>query len=211
VLANVLRLLGRPGTILGLVALAVAAAGFAIAANPSRDGTVTACVNKKTRVMRLAKSNNRCKRTEFKLRFNQRGRQGLPGQNGAPGQPGANAATSYRDAKPGEVSTTSINAVALDGPSVTVDVPAGGATIVFAASFEGRVTGATLACGNFSEDGVPNIGLGCADSATYALRTNGGARFANAGPHTYSLRYSSTNASATAWFRNRVLSISVIP
>jgi hypothetical protein len=161
--------------------------------------------------MRLAKSNNRCKRTEFKLRVNQRGRQGLPGQNGAPGQPGANAATSFRDVKPGEVSTTSIGPVALDGPSVTVDVPAGGATIVFAASFEGKATGATLACGNIWEDGMPNIGLGCVDSTTYDLRSNGGARFATAGTHTYSLRYNSTNASATAWFRNRVLSISVIP
>jgi hypothetical protein len=37
VLANVLRLLGRPGTILGL--FAIAGAGFAIAAKPSRDGT----------------------------------------------------------------------------------------------------------------------------------------------------------------------------
>jgi hypothetical protein len=207
VLANVLRLLGRPGTVLALIALAVACAGFAIAANPSADGTVTACVNKKTKVIRLASSKNRCKRGERKLRWNQRGR---PGQAGAPGQPGLNAASSTSDAKAGEVTTTSNSFVVKDGPTVTVDVPPGGSTILFGAAYDGKATGGALACIGFFEGSVVAGSGGCVSSVSYTRHTAGFISFADAGTHTYTVMYESTMAGQTASYQNRVLTVSVV-
>src|SRR5262245_16180284 len=100
-----------PGTILGLLAIVFAAAGIAVAANPSSTGKITACVHKKTKALRLGSSKGKCKTTESKLSWNAKGQPGATGAKGdtgaqgaagtagaagAAGAPGADAATSTR-------------------------------------------------------------------------------------------------------------------
>ena len=217
-LANVIRLLGRPGTILGLIALAVAGASFAIAANPSADGTVTACVNKKTKVIRLASAKGRCKARERKLSWNQRGVPGAPGQNGAPGQDGADgqngaagtpAAATARDTRPAEVTTSSSTDVADDVPSVTVEVPAGGATVLLGAAFDGKV-GIGDAAARFYDGETPLGEVGASHTVTYSHVTGSYVQFADAGSHTYTLRYSSTSGAHVATFKDLSLSVGVL-
>jgi hypothetical protein len=176
-------------------------------------------VNKKTKAMRLASSTNRCKSGERKLRWNQTGRPGAPGQNGqngqngSPGQPGTDATpVTTRDTKPGEVTTTSTAEVPLDGPTVTVEVPPGGANILLGAGYDAKTTGGgAFACGTFFEGTTRLQGAGCTDSLTYARSTGSFPIFADVGSHTYTVRYNSSNAAQTASFRNRTLAVSVIP
>src|SRR4051794_5063525 len=78
-----------PGTILGLIAVVAATAGIAVAANPSSDGKLTACVNKKTKGLRLASSAGACRKSESKLSWNITGQPGPAGAKGATGAAGA--------------------------------------------------------------------------------------------------------------------------
>jgi hypothetical protein len=94
------RMLRRPLTtghaLVVLVAVAAIGGGaFAIAAIPSPDGTITACVKKKGHgkgAMRVIDASKRCSRNEQKLSWNQAGRPGPAGQNGATGAQGAQGA-----------------------------------------------------------------------------------------------------------------------
>lgn len=73
--------------VIGLVVGAVlAGAGYAIAA--TRAHTLTACVNRHTRVMRMP-LNGRCMRSERKVRWNSKGPRGERGRTGARGASGA--------------------------------------------------------------------------------------------------------------------------
>jgi hypothetical protein len=89
-----------------VVAAVIGGGAFAIAAIPSADGTITACVKKSGRgkgAMRVIDARKRCSRKERKLSWNQAGQPGTagapgqdgatgpPGQAGQPGQPGSDA------------------------------------------------------------------------------------------------------------------------
>jgi hypothetical protein len=77
-----------PTVVIAAVAAAVVTSGLAFAAIPSRNGTITACANKKTGALRVvdADKRQRCRRTERRITWNQRG---VPGAKGDPGVPGA--------------------------------------------------------------------------------------------------------------------------
>lgn len=74
-----------------VLALAIAlgvGGGYALAA--SKTKTITVCADKGTGVLHL-KTHGRCKRSQTRVTWNQRGPQGPQGSQGAAGQPGAPA------------------------------------------------------------------------------------------------------------------------
>ncbi len=71
-----------------LVLVVGAGGGYAFAASKSK--TITVCADKKTGILHL-KKRGRCKRTQTKVTWNQRGPQGQQGVRGPAGQPGAPA------------------------------------------------------------------------------------------------------------------------
>jgi len=197
--------LPRPGLILGVLALVIAISGFAIAANPTKDGTVTACVKGKDRSLHLASKDNKCSANQRKLKWSQRGPRGLRGPAGA------NASVTSRQTAPGEVTTTSNADVVLGGgPSVTVQVPAGGAVVMIGANYDAKNESAPNASCSSVYEG-PNLvgGVGCVMTAGYT-RGHGTATAAlDPGPHTFTLRHSTTGGT-NASFRNRTLIVSVL-
>jgi hypothetical protein len=88
-------LLGRPSPalIVAVIALVAATGGWALAAIPARDGTVTACYAKSGGALRVVDAKKKCTKTEKRLTFNQKGqdgRDGVNGQNGTNGKDGVN-------------------------------------------------------------------------------------------------------------------------
>jgi hypothetical protein len=69
-----------------LVLLLAVGGGYALAA--SKTKTITVCADKKTGVLHL-KNRGKCKRSQTRVTWNQRGPQGLQGAQGPAGQPGA--------------------------------------------------------------------------------------------------------------------------
>jgi hypothetical protein len=135
------------------------------------------------------------------------------GETGPPGPPGADASATSRDFKPAEIATSSSTFVAFDGPSVTVQVPEGGAPVVLAASVERRnTTMGDEAWAFIFEDGQSlNARISESGSAAYETRKGGFVTWASAGTHTYELRYSRRpDGTGTAEFRNRLLAVSVL-
>jgi hypothetical protein len=154
------RLISRrpsPALIVAIVALVMAATGFAVAAIPGSDGKLSACYHKTTGAMRLVDETAKCKKTERRIAWNQvgqQGAQGLQGPKGDPGSPGGNGkdgkdggvgptgpsgtggtggaggAEVFRNAVAGLTQTNSTSFVSADGPSVTVTIPAGGAFVM---------------------------------------------------------------------------------
>jgi hypothetical protein len=109
------KVLSRPLTtghalVVLVAAVAIGGGAFAIAAIPSPDGTITACVKKSGRgkgAMRVIDASKRCSRKERKLSWNQAGqpgpagasgRDGATGATGAPGQRGSDAQFNGADA-----------------------------------------------------------------------------------------------------------------
>jgi hypothetical protein len=225
-----LRQLRSPGTILGLIAVVIAGAGLAVAANPSSDGTITACVGKKDELS-LASSKGKCKSGEKKLQWNQRGPEGpkgaagADGSNGAagatgprgqqgdqgtPGTPGADASVTTRSTSAGEVTTSSNPQVDLGGPSVTVQVPTGGAVVIIGVSYDAKnATMNNNSCAWLYEGSTLITGVGCANTTTYTRVHNATSVAADAGSHTYTVRYNS-NVGTLASFQNRTLIASVL-
>ena len=80
-----------------LAALVLAMGGFAVAAIPSRDGTITACYKKKNGAARIIDGKKRCKRGERRLRWNQQGREGPAGPQGAQGPSGTPDTANFYD------------------------------------------------------------------------------------------------------------------
>jgi hypothetical protein len=70
-----------------VVAIVLAASGFAVAAIPS-GGVIHGCFAKRTGALRVIGSRKHCARGEQALSWNQQGKPGLPGQQGKPGLPG---------------------------------------------------------------------------------------------------------------------------
>ena len=137
------------------------------------------------------------------------GAQGAGGAPGAPGQPGADAGVTGRQTVAGEATTSSASETALDGPQVTVDVPAGGANVVLGANYDAKVTGGGFACGAVYEGDVRVQGFGCNNSSEYTREHGAQEIAADGGSHTYTLRYQNNGGSQAA-FRNRTLMVTVL-
>jgi hypothetical protein len=139
------------------------------------------------------------------------GTNGQSGTNGANGTSGADASVTTRNTAADEVATTSSSpATALNGPTVTVDVPAGGAIVVLGASYDGKNSnGANNSCVDLFEGTTRLAGLGCAQSDTYVRGHGAFTTAADAGSHTYTIKYESPGGS-TASFQNRTLIASVL-
>jgi hypothetical protein len=215
-------MLKRPSIVITALALVVAVAGLALAANPSKDGTVVACVNKKTKSMRLADSKGRCRRSESKLTWNQRGpagttgaagQTGATGTNGSPGgtgaagptgPAGASGATTARSLKAAEVTTTSVTEADIDSHTVTVTVPAGGGIVMLGVNYDAKTSDVSNACTAVYEGSTRLGGMGCVTSTTYTRGHGSLAVSADEGSHTYTFRYQSPSGS-TASFKNRTL------
>lgn len=138
--------------------------------------------------------------------------KGETGQTGPPGAPGAAASATSRDSKPALIATASDTFVAFDGPSVTVQVPDGGAPVVLAASVEVRNTAGGEAWAFLFEgaETLARISELCNDcDTTFETRRGGAVIWASAGTHTFELRYR-RQASGTAEFQNRSLAASVL-
>jgi hypothetical protein len=212
--------------VIAVLAFVVVGATVAVAANPSSGGKITACVKQKTGAMRLASSNGSCKSGERKLSWNQQGRPGADGAkgqsgtngtngqngtNGTNGTNGADASITTRNTAADEVATTSsAPATALNGPTVTVDVPAGGAIVVLGANYDGKNSnGANNSCVDLFEGSKNLAGLGCVQSDTYVRGHGAFTTAADAGSHTYTIKYDSPSSS-TASFQNRTLIASVL-
>ena len=71
-----------------LVLVVGAGGGYALAA--SKTKTITVCADKKTGILHL-KTRGRCKRSQTRVTWNQRGPQGVQGTQGPAGQPGTPA------------------------------------------------------------------------------------------------------------------------
>jgi hypothetical protein len=67
----------------------VGTAGFAVAAVSGSGNTINACVKKRGGNVRIVTAKTRCRASERRLTWNQRGPQGAPGSNGVPGMAGA--------------------------------------------------------------------------------------------------------------------------
>ena len=79
-----------PALVVAVVALIAATGGWAVAAIPSSNGTITACYAKSGGAVRVVDAKKKCKRSEKRLAFNQKGRDGKDGAAGTPGTPGQN-------------------------------------------------------------------------------------------------------------------------
>jgi hypothetical protein len=127
-----------------IIALVAALGGFAVASIPSGNGTVYACYQKENGQLRVIDKDTKqaCRASERALTFNQRGPTGPAGPRGAtgPAGPTGGGGVTYKSVRTGTVTTTSQTRVPLDGPSVTFTVPAGGATVLVAASVEGSTS-----------------------------------------------------------------------
>jgi hypothetical protein len=135
--------------------------------------------------------------------------KGETGDTGPPGAPGAAASATSRDSKPALIATASDTFEPFDGPSVTVQVPDGGAPVVLGASVEIRNTAGGEAWA-FVYEGADQLGrISETGSMTFATKRSGLVTWASAGTHTYELRYR-RQASGTAEFRNRLLAASVL-
>jgi hypothetical protein len=89
-LTTLKKLLRRPGTALGFIALVVAASGAAYAAIPSADGVIHGCYNATSNpsgALRVidAEAGAKCAKNEKPLDFNQRGPKGDTGPQGPQG------------------------------------------------------------------------------------------------------------------------------
>jgi hypothetical protein len=209
--------------VIAVIALCAAVGGLAVAAIPDRKGEIPACFNKKTGNLRVLVKGTKCKKGEKKIAWNQKGVPGVPGtpgtpgQDGAPGQPGSDAAVTARDSRDGEVTTTSSTLEQKDGPSVTVNIPSGGAFVVL--SVEAELMHDPTGCPTFHYafaslvdvsapstviTGVSNCNATFVSAASPAVTIN-----ALAGAHTYELRYA-RDGSGTGRFKNRRLRVSVI-
>jgi hypothetical protein len=133
------------------------------------------------------------------------------GETGPPGPPGAAASATSRDSKPGLFATASDTFVPSDGPSVTVQVPEGGALVVVGASVEVRNTtaGGEAWAWLFEDGNNINVRISEACCPTFETKSGGISRWASAGTHTYELRYRRNNG-GTAEFRNRSLVAAVL-
>ena len=101
--------------IVALVALFIAATGFAVGAIPGRDGVIHACYKKKGGALRVVAAGKKCPRGTRALSWNQRGLAGANGPKGANGPRGATGVQGVGGAK-GEAGTAVAYArVAADG------------------------------------------------------------------------------------------------
>ena len=195
-----------------------------MASIPSGNGTVHACYQKQSGQLRVIDKDagDTCRSSEAAISFNQKGPTGPTGPKGATGPAGPTGPSgngsgagfaTQKSFKPGEVLTTSTTYVPLDGPSITVTVPAGGATVIMAVRVEGKtsatsgdVTWDAAMFRNGQElNGASSVSTSFAEfefSHTHALP---------AGTYTYEMRYRSEESGATATFRNRRLHITVLP
>jgi hypothetical protein len=84
-----------PGVLLGVIAVVLAAGGFAVAAIPEGDGTINGCYAKKSGALRVVPAGKKCRKGELPLSFSQKGDPGAAGPAGpagAKGDPGATGA-----------------------------------------------------------------------------------------------------------------------
>lgn len=211
---------------MAIVALVAAVGGFAVASIPSGNGTIHACYQKENGQLRVIDKDAKqsCRPSEVALTFNQKGPAGPTGPAGprgatgpagptGPSGSGGSGVTTLKSSRPAEVSTSSETFVDFDGPSITFAVPAGGATVIVAASVEGRVTEhngddtweAAVNCG----DGERLIGNFTND--TYLRSDVGQSRLFPAGTRTCKFRYRAEDSENPAFFRNRQLHVTVLP
>jgi hypothetical protein len=136
--------------------------------------------------------------------------KGDTGETGPPGPPGPAAAATSRDSKPALIATASDTFEPFDGPSVTVQVPEGGAPVVLGASVEARNTAGGEAWA-FIYEGADQLARisEAGSSMTFVTKRGGAVTWASAGTHTYELRYR-RQGSGTAEFRNRSLAAAVL-
>jgi hypothetical protein len=71
-----------------LLALVLAAGGFAVAAIPGKDGSITACFSKRSGALRVIAASKQCRPGEKRIAWRQ---QGPPGPRGATGPAGSDA------------------------------------------------------------------------------------------------------------------------
>jgi len=73
---------------MAFIAMVFAMGGFAMAAIPTANGTITACYQKSTGKLRVIDGRQKCKKGEKRIAWSQRGPQGVPGPKGDTGLPG---------------------------------------------------------------------------------------------------------------------------
>jgi hypothetical protein len=207
-----------PALLVAIVALVAAAGGFAVASIPSGNGTVHACYQKENGQLRVVDkdANQACRPSERALTLNQRGPTGPTGPRGPAGPAGPpGGGVTHKSVKLGEVSTRSETRVPLDGPSVTFTVPAGGATVLVAASVEGSTNPnnwRVFLDGDPSpvrdqSDVVVHGGQGYGRASSYAVPLP-------AGTYTFRFMYQTfqdPNEPFAYPFRNRRLHVTVLP
>ena len=86
--------LARKTTIVVLLLVLAVGVGGGYALAASKTKTITVCADKKTGVLHL-KTRGKCKRSQTRVTWNQRGPQGVQGIQGLAGQPGAPAAAAW--------------------------------------------------------------------------------------------------------------------
>lgn len=131
--------------------------------------------------------------------------------NGANGSDGSSGGTTSRQTIAGEATTTSTGEVELDGPSVTVNIPAGGANVIVGANFDSKnATGTNNSWAAVYEGNTRLNGVGGGASSAYVRRHGGIQPFpADAGSHTYTMRYQSQSGTVAS-FQDRTLIVTVL-
>jgi hypothetical protein len=125
------------------------------------------------------------------------------------GTNGTSGGTTSSQTVAGEATTTSTSEVALDGPSVTVNVPAGGANVLIGANYDAKGDGTHYAGVSVYEDGTRINGVGANTSASYVRLHGTVSNAADAGSHTFTLRYNSQTGTLAS-FQNRTLIVTVL-
>jgi hypothetical protein len=138
------------------------------------------------------------------------GAKGDTGAAGTDGTNGAAATTTQTDA--GEVTTSSGSYTDLGGPTITLNIPAGGANVIVGAVVDAKNggSGSTSSFANPFADGTAvQCGNGAFTSSTTYVRESVACSIAlDAGSHTFSIYYRSSGNLAS--FQNRTLYVTVL-
>jgi hypothetical protein len=206
--------LPRPATVLAFAALAIALTGSAIAAK-------TYVITSKNQIAPKVLKQLKGKRGPAGPRGEtgpagpkgDTGATGAKGETGAAGTNGTNGTgggttTSQTDA--GEVTTSSNTSVDLGGPTITLDIPAGGANVVVGGVTDAKNDGSGSSIASLFADGTQMLCSVPSSSSTTYVRVSFACPTAlDAGSHTFSIRYRASSGSVAS-FQSRTLYVTVL-
>ena len=105
-----------PATVVAIAAFVIATSGVAIGSVAARDGKITACYSTKNGALRLIDAGKKCRKSEKRIAWNQRGRRGPAGEEGFDGLDGFDGRDGADGADAASMLTGSVDATG-SGPA----------------------------------------------------------------------------------------------